>query len=224
MMTKFKNTHDNAEWIACKICGEEWTKIGKVCPDCIEIKQSKEYEQVLEEQRRREKTFANFKVTRNNNEGHKAAQEFFNDDKGLYFYGFAGRGKTHLAKACYNRLRDESKNVVFIVIPELLMQIRKTYAHLDVNDTTERELIDKCVDAEYLILDELREKTDFCMGVLFLILNGREHKSNNKVIITSNYKIEEIAKEEDRVASRILGMCGKSNVIEVRGKDWRVKE
>lgn len=224
MMKKSKNTLETTDWIKCTICGEEWSKIGKVCPDCIKIRQSKEYEQILEEQRRKEKTFENFRVTQNNNVAYKAAEEFFNDDRGLYFYGNVGRGKSHLAKACNNRLRDEGKNVVFMIIPDLLVKIRKTYAHVDANDTTERELIDKCVNADYLILDELREKTDFCMSILFLILNGRENRNNSKIIITSNYDTKEIAKAEDRVASRILGMCGKSNVIEVRGKDWRVKD
>lgn len=91
------------------------------------------------------------------------------------------------------------------------------------NDTTEKDILDSCVESEYLFLDELREKSEFCFQVLFVILNQREMKHKNKTFITSNYELEEIAKRDDRISSRIVGMCTKNNIQEMTGIDWRIK-
>lgn len=221
---KLKSMSDNLKWEICPLCKEKWSRLPDgICPDCEKEKRSDEYKKLIEEERRKQLTFDNFEITKDNEEIYNLAKNFISSENGIYLYGKAGRGKTHLLLACYNKLKDLGKSVKFVIIPNLLIDIRKTYAHIDTEDTTEADILNACVEPEYLFLDELREKGEFCFQILFVILNQREAKHKNKIFITSNYEVKDIAKLDDRISSRITGMCSLKNIRELTGKDWRVK-
>jgi len=222
---KLKSISDNFKWEKCIICKEDWSKLpeNKICPDCEKEKKSAKHRELVEEEKRKQLTFENFKITKDNEEIYNLVKSFLSNENGIYLYGKAGRGKTHLLLACYNKLKDSGKSVKFIIVPNLLIDIRKTYAHINTEDTTEADILNSCVEPEYLFLDELREKGEFCFQILFVILNQREAQHKNKIFITSNYPLKDIAKLDDRISSRITGMCSQKNIKELTGKDWRIK-
>jgi len=222
---KLKSISDNFKWEKCIICEEDWSKLpeDKICIDCKKEKKSAEHRKIVEEEKRKQLTFDNFEITKDNEEIYNLVKSFPSNENGIYLYGKAGRGKTHLLLACYNKLKELGKSVKFVIVPNLLIDIRKTYARINVNDTTEADILNSCIEPEYLFLDELREKGEFCFQILFVILNQRETEHKKKIFITSNYPLKDIAKLDDRISSRIIGMCTLKNIIELTGKDWRIK-
>lgn len=69
----------------------------------------------------------------------------------------------------------------------------------------------------WLVLDDLgvEKQTDFVKEITYYIINERE-VNNGKIMITSNKGLEHL---EDRIASRIAGMC---EVLYFSGEDRRL--
>jgi len=154
-------------------------------------------------------------------------------NKGYFFTGGAGTGKTMFACICAKRIytKDENKRWVnnisqipehtckFVSVPEFLMEIQDTFNTEQLAD----DVISYYANASYLILDDLgaEKATEWAIQMLYVLIDRRERMGNNKIIITSNYTLDEIAgKLSDRIASRISGMC---EIIKFRGKDHRAK-
>jgi len=77
------------------------------------------------------------------------------------------------------------------------------------------------IEGDVLFLDDLgaEKMTDFVRQSLYAIINYRE-QHELPTIITSNYNLSNISgKIDDRIASRIAGMC---EVIEIKGNDRRL--
>jgi DNA replication protein DnaC len=88
----------------------------------------------------------------------------------------------------------------------------------------EQETIDHIVNARILVLDDLgaEKVTEFSLGFLNEIIDERNMKNPNGLIITSNYSIQELGKFYDaRLASRILEMC---RVVELPARKIKSKE
>lgn len=210
------NSGKKIKWIKCSKCGEEYSKLlNKICIDCIpkiEIDTQEEY---------KDKTFENFEQTVRSENAFLKAEEFVENDRGLYLWGLRGRGKTHLAYAAYKKINKKSESR-FINAAELLLEIRNTF-NLHSEDT-EKDIIDKYSEAEYLFIDDLgAEKiTDYSLQTIYLILERREKFNKNKIFITSEISLKDIAVNlNDRIASRIAGMCER---VEIQGIDWRTKK
>lgn len=158
-------------------------------------------------------------------------------EKDNYFItGPVGTGKTHLSVAMLREYIEELpvRNIggkyqidvkdaspVFINVPELLLEIRSSFQEDSTKD--ERELINRYSSAPFLILDDLgAEKTsEWALQTLYIIINRRCTDTATRTIITSNLTLESVSKKlEERIASRIRGMC---KVIKLQGKDWRVQ-
>ena len=164
---------------------------------------------------------------------------------GYYFTGNGGTGKTMYAciiakKIISERFIKKYKNNLsyldnpsedseesfkytcgFTNVPELLLKITNTF-NRDSDITTE-DIISKCADLDYLILDDLgaEKASAWVIEMLYLIIDKRERNGNNKIIITSNLSIKELSEKlSDRIASRIKGMC---EIIEFKGEDKRLK-
>ncbi len=142
-----------------------------------------------------------------------AAQRFVRDVQenphtdGIVLTGPVGSGKTFLACAIANALLENNKAVLFVVVPDLLDQIRATY---DVHhEFTEQDLMDIARGVGVLILDDLgaHNYTDWVRNKLYSIIN---YRSNNRLptVITTNLNFPEL--EEylgERTTSRIIQMC-----------------
>lgn len=138
--------------------------------------------------------------------------------KGLYLYGLAGSGKTHLAAAIGTKLMlDVSAR--FITVPELLIDIRKTFGKNDQDNT----ILDRLASAGLLILDDLgsEKPTEWVQETLFVLID-RRYTAYRPTIITSNDSLDQLKNKLGyRIASRIAEM---TEVVELRANDYRLKK
>ncbi len=137
----------------------------------------------------------------------KAAEENRNYGLGLLLTGAVGSGKTFLAAAIANALIENNKEVLFLVVPDLLDELRSTYNRSA--DTSELDLLDTAREVAFLVLDDLgaHNYTEWTRNRIYSIINYRLNE-HLPTIITSNLSLEEM--EEylgDRTTSRILQMC-----------------
>lgn len=144
---------------------------------------------------------------------------------GLMLYGKAGSGKTHLAVSIARHIIEKKQiQVRFARIVDLLSEIRKTFDNNEQYRTeNESELIQRYTAAPLLIIDDLgaEKTTDWVRQILYQIIDERwiEQKP---IIVTSNLNLEELeARFEERIASRVAGMC---RLVESRDYDYRIKK
>ena len=151
-------------------------------------------------------------------------------NKGYYFHGQVGTGKTDMAVSLlknivlnaepvleYERLRLPENLGLFVSVPVMLLNIRSAFKS---ETTDESDLIKKYVKPEVLVMDDLgTEKiTDWVMQTLYVLINSR-YEEEKQTIITSNYSLEDIRKNlNDKITSRITAM---TEIIELKGIDRR---
>jgi len=132
----------------------------------------------------------------------------------LYLYGAVRSGKTFTAIAIGRKY----SGFTFRRISNLLREIRACETA-----KREQELIDNIVNARILVLDDLgaEKLSEFALSILNEIIDERNMKNPNGLIITSNYSIQELGKFYDaRLASRILEMC---RVVELPARKIKAK-
>jgi DNA replication protein DnaC len=121
---------------------------------------------------------------------------------GLLFTGPVGSGKTYLAASIANELIEAQLEVLFLVVPDLLDELRATYK----SDVNEMDLLDTARTIPILILDDLgaHNYTDWTRNRLYSIINYRMNELL-PTVITSNLSLDEM---EDyigvRTTSRII--------------------
>lgn len=132
-----------------------------------------------------------------------------------FLWGKAGVGKTHAAVAVL-------RNVPMARVVRMGQISREIRCCEDAYE--EGEIIEKYAKGEYLFDDLGSEKaTDFLKNMLFEIMDLRWQNKRGGLIITSNMSIEKLGEViGDRTASRIAGLVGSKNVIELDGKDYRL--
>lgn len=141
-----------------------------------------------------------------------AAQEFVDrynkitHGLGLLYSGPVGSGKTYLAASIVNALIEKGHQALFLVVPDLLDELRSTYDRRA--DLTEMDLLDTARCVPVLVLDDLgaHNYTDWARNRLYSIINYRMNEQL-PTIITTNLTLEEM--EEylgDRTTSRLLQM------------------
>ena len=152
----------------------------------------------------------------------KAVQACRNHDlsNGLYMFGGAGRGKTHLAVA---KLRELVKtghyDFQFASLATLLSKLAR--AAFDTNKSSESEarLVEKYSQTNILVLDDLGQHgaSPWVITKLYLIIDSR-YSEEKPTIITSNFGLDEIHKKlGEPIASRL----SESRIIHITGLDYR---
>ena len=137
-----------------------------------------------------------------------AAQQFIKKpEDGIALVGPPGRGKTYLSRCTAYEMVERGMDVIFVVVPDLLAEIKSTYN--SESKDTELSIIEAARTVKVLFLDDLgaHNYSDWVLNQLYSILN---YRSNNKMptFITSNLDIEQMSvKLGDRITSRILDLC-----------------
>lgn len=154
------------------------------------------------------------------------AEQFPVVEKGLFFVGAPGIGKTHLAVAILRQvIRTRGARGIFYDTRDLLKVIRSTYD--PTNRTTEQDILRPVMTADLLVLDDLgAEKTsDWVEETLNLIVNTR-YNERRATIFTTNYEEKEDRTDPEsllmrvgfRMHSRLYEMC---EFVEFDGADFR---
>lgn len=132
-----------------------------------------------------------------------------------FLWGKAGVGKTHAAVA-----------VARLVKNAKVVRMCQISRHLRALETTrEEEQAIKQYAEDIMVIDDLgsEKMTEYLQNLLFEIMDRRWQTKKGGLIITSNVNIVKLGElVGDRTASRIAGLVGAKNVIEVVGKDWRL--
>ena len=159
----------------------------------------------------------------------KLADQFPVIERGLFFLGDPGVGKTHLAVAILRQvILTRGARGIFYDTRDLLKLIRSTYN--DSNKTTELDVLRPVMEADLLVLDDLgAEKTsEWVEETLNLIVNTR-YNERRATIFTSNYpdlppdSNPSVITLHDRIGfrmrSRLHEMC---DFLDLEGADYRM--
>ena len=159
---------------------------------------------------------------------------------GVFLYGSAGNGKTHLAVAWVRKGLLDGKwmenalnpfiptaalpglvPVLWETVGELLRRARAACRAAD--GPTELALLDPLRRAEVLVLDDIGVKTLSEWGEEFLLaIFDSRHSRKLPTLVTSNVRPEGLdAVVFERIRSRVLELC---EAVEVGGKDMRLAE
>jgi len=143
----------------------------------------------------------------------KAAREFVKNvrenpnEVGLLFTGSVGSGKTFLAASIANELLESNFKLLFLIVPDLLDELRATFSNKSEN--TEYDLLDIARTVPILILDDLgaHNYTEWSRNRIYSILNYRMNEQL-PTVITTNLDFDEIDHYlGERTCSRLLQMC-----------------
>ena len=144
------------------------------------------------------------------------------------FYGATGTGKTLLAAIVAQEKMKRGLSVVFVSVPDLLMDIRDSFG-----TSRTAEILRTVQRTPCLVLDDLgaERMSEWVGEQVFAILNYRS-SHELQTIITSNYGLTALAKrmttatkgtgddvQSQRILSRICGMC---HIVEIGGRDYRM--
>lgn len=133
-----------------------------------------------------------------------------------YLWGKAGSGKTHAAVATLRKLSWAR----VVRMGQISREIRAA-------DTPQQEetLITRYATIPMLLDDLGSEKaTEFLQNVLFEIMDHRWQSKAGGLIITANMNIAQLGGiVGDRTASRIAGLVGAKNTLELSGTDYRLQ-
>jgi len=145
------------------------------------------------------------------------AREFARSPQGwLVFQGLNGCGKTHLAAAIANNLREEGKEVLFIVVSDLLDHLRSSFG--PDSRLSYDALFEKIKKVPVLVLDDFGEHsaTPWAKEKMFQLINYR-YNARLPMVITTCLFLEEI---ESGISSRMVDPTI-STVFDMIAPDYR---
>jgi DNA replication protein DnaC len=175
--------------------------------------------------------FENFKVITENKEIHSKMLEYATNfdthkSESVLLYSHPGTGKTFLTSCVVNELLSKSKSAIFVVVPDLLSQIRATFRN-NTTEATEDKIMHGLLDCDLLVLDDIgaerhTSEDDWGNEKLFQVINGR-YLNNKAIMFTTNLNANELHKKlSARTFSRICEMTDKQ-FIDMNGiKDIRI--
>lgn len=147
-------------------------------------------------------------------------ENLISSKKGLYLYGPAGVGKTHIAYAIASFFNENKYQTWFLNTGEMLRQIREEFEKTEIESI--ESIYEQLINFKGLLfLDDIgaEKMTDWVRETFYLILNNK-YENMIPVVFTSNYNLDELAeKVGDRVVSRIMGIC---DILKLEGNDRRV--
>lgn len=128
--------------------------------------------------------------------------EMLEKGMGLYFYsGAKGSGKTLMAAALVNELKNRRVQVKFCTSMQIIEEIKNTW---DKNtDSTENELLNQLSTTKVLVIDDFgtEQTKDWISDRFYSIINNR-YINRFVTIVTSNYSPTNLPYDE-RICNRI---------------------
>jgi len=142
-------------------------------------------------------------------------------DHSLFITGRPGVGKTVLMAGIVKELLKKNNNKVkWISYPEFIMTLQSQFKK---ENGSPYDMAESIADFEgTLCIDDIgaEKMTAFVQQITYYVINHREQEMLHTVI-TSNYSLQEIDNQiDERVSSRIAGMC---KIIKMTGKDRRLE-
>lgn len=166
--------------------------------------------------------------------------EAFAAGQSLYLHGETGRGKSYLAAAILRAKLESTVNLLrtdesfadaaarytspyrFEVADDILHAMRRTFNDKSSDQETDTDIIDRLSNYRVLVLDDfgVSKPTEWALQTLDSIIDWRYRTQRQRqTIITSNFNLDDLGRlYQDRIASRIAGMCA---VFSVNGSDRR---
>jgi DNA replication protein DnaC len=147
----------------------------------------------------------------------RIAENFAESPQGwLVFQGVNGCGKTHLSAAIANKLRQDGKTALFIVVTDLLDHLRSAFG--PDSSVSYDNLFEKIKRAEVLILDDFGEQssTPWAQEKMYQLINYR-YNARLATVITTCQSLDEI---ESRISSRLVDPS-LSLVFNIMAPDYR---
>lgn len=147
---------------------------------------------------------------------------FIHQKENVILIGNPGVGKTHLAIGLGIQACLQSKTVLFVSVPNLVIELKEAMSKHQINAYKK-----KFERFDLVILDELgyisfdREGSE----ILFNLLSNRNNKGS--MIITTNLTFdrwEEIFKDPILTGAMVDRVAHKSHVIDMSGQSYRIKE
>lgn len=143
---------------------------------------------------------------------------------GLYIFGQVGSGKTHLACSIANELIKGGIEVLFMVVPDYLDEIKHSWEQG--SDYKEKEILDRAREVAVLVMDDLgaHSYSEWTKSKIYSVINHRINKSL-PTVITSNLEYLEIGNYLDyRISSRITELCKPVIVLVDKNEDIRLQK
>lgn len=140
--------------------------------------------------------------------------------RGLMLIGTCGCGKTHLAAAIVHQSAADGIPSMFIVVPELLAQIRASYGSDNIQ--TAEPIIYATKNIPLLILDDLgaEKESEWAREQLYLIINYR-YEHTLPIIVTTNSSGTEL---EQKLGQRIVSRLAEMTMpVGIKAADYRIK-
>ena len=136
------------------------------------------------------KTFDDYVVDTDNEYAVEVAKKLVESpNRGVYFYGRPGTGKTFLASILAQEVIKHGRNVIFTTVPSLSAKIRSTFQKN--SKLTETDILEKLYTVPTLILDDIgiEKPTRFVCSTICNIFNER-YNARRQTIMTSNYPLK----------------------------------
>lgn len=144
------------------------------------------------------------------------AENFSGKEKGIFMIGDTGLGKTHLSLSISNVIIEKGFCVVYVSVPELIRKIQN-----EQYNRAEGDSLSLAMSCDLLILDDLgaENSTDWCVSMLYEIINTRQNHGAPMIINTNLTPYELSERYQDRLSSRMLSM----KIMAFVGNDNRVE-
>lgn len=198
---------------------QRWRQLGFCCEKCLAGWLDATLEGIGVPARYRECSLGNFTA---NTSPLRAKVEFLQGwvqsdlTTGLYLFGSVGSGKSHLLAGAIRALAERDVVGRYTNGRQFALRCQSSFSK---NETVE-SIMDELLEGQYLAIDDLcSEKTTEFVRQSSLELIDRAYTSLTPLIVTSNLDLDQVARIEPRIASRLAEMC---DLLEFREADYRV--